>query len=137
MENLRFHRYRASAQALVRRPQAGVGHHAGHRHPHRESALLSFSQDASTTAAQPQRKRRAHAALPFAIVVTHTRAPSQTWFMILAGLVLQNRDADMEALKNAGVWSTTDYRTYQASAPAFPPLRCVSAPPPCRHAAPP
>ena len=39
--------------------------------------------------------------------------------MILAGLVLQNRDSDMEALKNAGWWTTNDYRTYQV------PGRCM------------
>lgn len=37
------------------------------------------------------------------------------WFMILAGLVLQNRDGDMELLKNAGWWSDGDYKTYQAT----------------------
>lgn len=37
------------------------------------------------------------------------------WFLLLAGLVLQNRDPDMQNLQNSNVWSSNDYKTYQAT----------------------
>lgn len=37
------------------------------------------------------------------------------WFLLLAGLVLNNRDVDMQTLKDAGIWSSATYTTYQAT----------------------